>query len=73
MYWVFTVITTVGYGDFTGGNLIEWLFTIILEFLGLALVAIVICLLRPLVQPQADFRQLLSAHMLNMDLWIMKL
>ena len=36
-------------GDFSGGNEIEWIFTIMLEFLGLAFVAIVTGLLTPLV------------------------
>ena len=73
IYWVFTVITTVGYGDFAGGNETEWLFTILLEFLGLAFVAIVTGLLTPLVQPKMDFTEMLSNRMIELDLWILKL
>lgn len=73
LYWVFTVITTVGYGDFSGGNEIEWIFTIMLEFLGLAFVAIVTGLLTPLVQPEMNFREMLSNRMFELDLWVMKL
>ena len=40
LYWVFTVVTTVGYGDFSGGNEIEWMCTMVLQFLGLAFIAI---------------------------------
>ena len=32
-YWIFEVITTVGYGDYTGATSHEYIFSIILEFL----------------------------------------
>ena len=35
VYWVCTVITTVGYGDYSGGTTLELIITICLEFLGL--------------------------------------
>lgn len=38
-YWVFTIITTVGYGDFTGGTTIEYLITIAIEFIGIIVFA----------------------------------
>jgi len=34
-YWIFEVITTVGYGDYTGSTENEYIFSILLEFLGL--------------------------------------
>ncbi len=34
-YWIFTIITTVGYGDFVGGTTAEYLVTIVIEFAGL--------------------------------------
>ena len=36
-YWVYTVLTTVGYGDYSGYNSQEYVFTILLEFSGLIL------------------------------------
>jgi len=35
LYEVFVNITTVGYGDYTAGTLLEYLFTIWLEIIGL--------------------------------------
>jgi len=35
LYWIFTIITTVGYGDFVGGTTVEYLVTIVIEFTGL--------------------------------------
>lgn len=34
-YWVITVITTTGYGDFSGGTTIEYLASLVIEFGGL--------------------------------------
>ena len=34
-YWVCTVVTTVGYGDYTGGTTVEYLSTLGFEFFGL--------------------------------------
>ena len=35
LYWIIEVITTVGYGDFYGATTKEYMFSIIVEFLGL--------------------------------------
>ena len=35
VYWVCTVVTTVGYGDYFGRTTIELMYTIFLEFFGL--------------------------------------
>ena len=34
-YWIFEVITTVGYGDFTGWTWVEQLYSILVQFVGL--------------------------------------
>ena len=34
-YWVLESITTVGYGDYTGVNTDEYLFSLVLEFIGI--------------------------------------
>jgi hypothetical protein len=52
---VFTVLTTVGYGDYTGKNFGEYLFTICLEFCGLTFFALLSGLITPLVTPEKDF------------------
>ncbi len=33
-YWVFTLITTVGYGDFVGGTTAEYLVSLLMELTG---------------------------------------
>lgn len=40
VYWVCTVVTTVGYGDYAGGTSLEILYTICLEFFGIVVFAV---------------------------------
>lgn len=39
-YWVFTIITTVGYGDFVGNTTAEYLVSLIIELTGLIVFSI---------------------------------
>jgi hypothetical protein len=34
VYWVFSLITTVGYGDFVGGTTAEYLVSLLIELTG---------------------------------------
>ena len=60
LYWIFTVFTTVGYGDYAGGNNQEYLFTIMLEFFGLLFFALLTGLITPLVQPEPNFEAFIT-------------
>ena len=40
-YWVCTVVTSVGYGDYTGGTTLEYLFTFCIEFFGLLIFTLI--------------------------------
>lgn len=35
IYWVVTTLTTVGYGDITGSTSEEYVFTMVVEFIGI--------------------------------------
>ena len=39
-YWVFTVITTVGYGDYYPRTMIEYEFVLLLELIGIAVFSV---------------------------------
>ena len=39
-YWVCTVVTTVGYGDYTGGTTLEYAFSFAIEFCGFVIFAV---------------------------------
>ena len=73
LYWVFTVLTTVGYGDYAGGNTSEFIFTICLEFCGLTFFALLTGLITPLVTPDQDFVGMLMEKTDCLDIWIKKL
>ena len=49
-YWVFEVITTVGYGDFAGGTTIEFFITTMIEFQGLLVFTVLTLLMNQLVE-----------------------
>ena len=49
-YWVYTVVTTTGYGDFVGGNTQEYLVSILIEFLGFIVFALLILLVITLAE-----------------------
>ena len=38
-YWVTTVVTTVGYGDYTGSTSLEYIFSFMIEFFGFVIFA----------------------------------
>ena len=40
-YWVCTVVTTVGYGDYTGGTTLEYMFSFGIEFCGFIIFAFI--------------------------------
>ena len=40
-YWVCTVVTTVGYGDYTGSTSIEYAFSFAIEFFGFFIFALI--------------------------------
>ena len=73
LYWVFTVLTTVGYGDYAGQNSAEFIFSICLEFCGLTFFALLTGLITPLVTPEIDFQGMLMIKTDKLDFWIKKM
>ena len=72
-YWVFTVLTTVGYGDYAGTNTDEFIYSICLQIVGLSFFALLTGLITPLVTPEKDFAAMLMEKSDSLDLWINKL
>jgi len=40
IYWIFTLVTTVGYGDFVGSTKGEYWLTVLIQFLGVLIFSI---------------------------------
>jgi hypothetical protein len=73
LYWTFTVLTTVGYGDFTGGESLEYCYTMGLQFLGLTFFASLTGLLSSLLTTGGGYDEMVSEKQEETAIWVMKL
>ncbi len=55
-YWVFTVITTVGYGDYSGGTTLEYCVTLFYEGFGLIVFTLLQLTVTRVVQSKYQFK-----------------
>lgn len=55
LYWVFTVISTTGYGDYTGSTRIEYCISMLYEFLGIIFCSVLMFGLNNLMKSRNDF------------------
>lgn len=72
-YWIFEVITTVGYGDYSGATLHELIFSIMLEFLGLTFFSFLMGSINKLFNTSDSFDDLIEEKMGSLDMWIKKI
>ena len=63
LYWAFTTLTTVGYGDIVPKNVSEMWFVIMMEFVGLIVFSIAIAQLTNIVDNFSARKKLLSGRM----------
>ena len=54
-YWVCTVLTTVGYGDYAAATSLEYCFTIGLEFLGIVVFSVLQIAMLKIVKLERNF------------------
>jgi hypothetical protein len=73
IYWIFEVVTTVGYGDFTGKTSEEYVFSIILEFLGLSFFSFLMGSINTIFNTKDNFNDLIEEKLNSLDVWIKKL
>ena len=73
LYWICTVLTTVGYGDFSGTTYEELGFSMFLEFGGLLLFATLTGLIGQYVEPFETYEDSLTKYVEDCNLWSMKL
>ena len=72
-YWIFTVITTVGYGDYSGKTRNEYIFSICLEFLGLTFFSFLMGSINGLFNNSDSFDDLMAEKLDALDVWIKKI
>ena len=72
-YWIFEVITTVGYGDYSGKTSNEYIFSIILEFLGLTFFSFLMGSINGIFSASDNFEDLIEEKLDSLDMWIKKI
>lgn len=72
-YWIFEVITTVGYGDYSGSTSSEYIFSIGLEFLGLTFFSFLMGSINGIFNTSDDFDDLIEEKLDSLDMWIKKI
>ena len=72
-YWIFEVITTVGYGDYSGKTSEEYIFSIILEFLGLTFFSFLMGSINGIFNTSDSFDDLIEEKLDSLDMWIKKI
>ena len=72
-YWIFEVITTVGYGDYSGKTSNEYIFSIFLEFLGLTFFSFLMGSINGIFSTSDNFDDLIEEKLDSLDMWIKKI
>ena len=72
-YWIFEVITTVGYGDYSGNTPEEYIFSIVLEFMGLTFFSFLMGSINGIFNTSDNFDDLIEEKLDSLDMWIKKI
>lgn len=74
IYWVFTTLSTLGYGDITPRERYEYLFTMMIEFMGVFLFAYMMGNINNLIEKlDDDHNEYLENELEKLDQWLMKI
>ncbi len=68
-YWVCTIVSTTGYGDYTGGTRVEYLFTIFIEFTGVIVFVVLMYLVDNIVSTNSSFTAFFFDKIRQFDIW----
>ena len=60
IYWIFTLVTTVGYGDFFGYTSLEFIITLVFMFCGFLVSSSIFWLMVQFLEKDYDFSACLS-------------
>jgi hypothetical protein len=72
-YWIMETISTVGYGDYTGGTRAEYIFSMLVEFSGLSLCSVLMFTVNNLSKKDFHFAVYIEDKYQALDLWITKI
>ena len=72
--WLIVItLTTVGYGDYSGKTSAEYIFSIILEFLGLTFFSFLMGSINGIFNTRDSFDDLIEEKLDSLDMWIKKI
>lgn len=72
-YWVCTVITTVGYGDYSGGTTLEYQVTLFLELFGMVLFATLQMAVTRIINSKYHFDNYINEKEAEIDMWLLRM
>ena len=72
-YWVVTTLTTVGYGDIKGFTAEEYVFTMFVEFIGIAFFSFIMGSINNILLVDGGNDDIFDATMEKVDSWLVKL
>lgn len=73
VYWVITTLTTVGYGDYKGYTPTEYLFQMVVEFLGIGVFSYLMGSINTLVASESTLQEAIDERMEEIETWLRKL
>ena len=72
LYWVVTTLTTVGYGDIYGESEYEFVYTMVVEFIGILVFSIIMSTVNSFLSAQGDV-DIVETKSDQVDVWLVKL
>ena len=73
VYFILQTLTTVGYGEFTGSTTYEYIFCMILEFIGLSFFSFLMGSINNMLRKSDNFESLIDEKLSLLDIWIKKI
>jgi hypothetical protein len=73
LYFIVTTLTTVGYGDFKGYTRDEYIFQMILEFLGIGFFSYTMGSINTILLKKTDDKDIIVDKVDDMDIWLLQL
>lgn len=73
IYWVVTTLTTVGYGDYKGFTTREFIFTMVVEFIGILFFSVIMASVNEILDDGSSDYDIVETKLENVDVWLVKL
>ena len=72
-YWVITTLTTVGYGDYKGYTDSEYIFQMVVEFIGIGIFSYLMGSINNLVSSDSTLNDIVEERNEEVELWLRQL